>query len=181
MVVFCVSCVLGTTDALGSCWGAIHVSPLGSHLPIGNLSTHFCMTGVGPFCFSIQDKNFDSCLPIVPYPSKVCYIWESLWLPKRHTNTLSLIVRAVSYASEAKGCLALCSRCMPAMKTSGTNGQVMTSLRVTELELCGVCWKPFLKASQLLFLREGIATEGVRRGSTNGYHIWGRTSPGGKS
>ncbi len=43
----------------------------------------------------------------------------------------------------------------------------MTSLRVMEFELHGTCWKPLLKASQE-----------VRRDSTTGDHIWGRTSPG---
>ncbi len=41
MVVFCVLCILGTTDALGSSQGAIHVSPFGSRLPIGNLCMYF--------------------------------------------------------------------------------------------------------------------------------------------
>jgi hypothetical protein len=55
----------------------------------------------------------------------------------------------------------------PVMKTAGKNGQVMTSLRVMEFELPGTCWKSLLKASQE-----------VRRDSTTGDYIWGRTSPG---
>ena len=68
---------------------------------------------------------------------------------------------------KVKGCLALCLRCMHAMKTCWEMGQVIMSLRVMEFQLHGTCWKSLLKASQE-----------VQWDSTTEYHIWGRTSLG---
>ena len=44
-------------DALGSSWGAIHVSSFSSRLPIGNLCWRYCATGVGLSCFSVQNRQ----------------------------------------------------------------------------------------------------------------------------
>jgi hypothetical protein len=179
MVIFCILCVLGTTDALGSSWGGIHVSSFGSCSPIGNLCTRFCLTGVGPSSFSIQDRHFDSHFPLYHTLAK-CAICDSLRLQQCHANTLSLIVRAVLYAPEVKGCLALWLRCMPVIKSSWTK---WPGYDINMSHGVQTMWA-LLETSSEIFSSAlpwgGNCNQGSRRGSTTGYHMWRRTSLGGK-
>ena len=59
MVVFCVSRVLGTADALRSSWGAPYVFSFGCLSPIENSCSRFRATRVEPSCFPHTRKAFD--------------------------------------------------------------------------------------------------------------------------
>jgi hypothetical protein len=77
--------------------GASHVSPLGSRSSADKkfVFCAFTRLGVGPSCFPIWDRHFDSRFPLYRTLAK-CAICKSLWLPNRHDyRPPSLIVQAV--------------------------------------------------------------------------------------